>query len=106
MPSSTGSPPQPRTRAQSIGAFTSRTSPGPGTRSGGTSSSPVLSMPTRGRRRTAGSVMPMAASAPMSAARSLRPARSTARPGAASSPRNTTFWPGAALLVRPMSPPP
>ena len=75
IPRSTGSPPASRTSPARAGAQASRTWPGASVRVlGGTISSPVEMIPTRGRACASSSVTPAAASRPRSAARSGRPA--------------------------------
>ena len=76
MPRSTGSPPASRTSPASAGAQASRTWPGSSTGvAPGTTSSPVETIPTRGRACAAIDVIPAAASSPRSAARSGPPGR-------------------------------
>ena len=68
--------------------------PGRSSRSGSTSSSPVSSTETRGRRAQTGSATPPAASAPSSAAPIRVPASTTTAPAARSSPLRRTLLPG------------
>jgi len=63
--------------------------------SGGTTSSPVEMIATRGRACTATLVTPAAASSPRSGARSGRPAGTNAAPAATSSSARTSPPPGA-----------
>ena len=106
IPKSTGSAPKSLSSAASIGLLTSRTCPGPGFCPAGISSSPVEITPTRRRGRTAISVIPTAASAPISCGASTRPALRTVLPGNTSSPRKIRFIPGAPGLRMPTVPSP
>ena len=84
------------TSAASAIAVASRTCPGRSRAvSGGTTSSPVEKIVTRGRACTATRVTPAAASMPRSWARSGRPPGTSSAPAAASSSARTTPSPGA-----------
>ena len=96
IPPPAGSPPDSVTSAASAAAVASRTWPGRSVAvSGGTTSSPVDKIVTRGRACTATFVTPAAASMPRSWARSGRPAGTSSAPAAASSSARTTPSPGA-----------
>lgn len=103
-PAMVGSAPASRHRAARLWALTSRTLPGGGVCSSGTTSSPADRMATRGRR-TATSLTPKAANSPMSWGLRRRPAGSSSSPAAASSPRRMTLSPGAWLRVSSMKSP-
>src|SRR5690606_14334767 len=108
MPMRRGTPPSLRTALAREYALASRIWPGPGCRSGETSSSPLEMMATTGRRNTHGAVHPTAAKAPTSWGRSRWPERSTTRPAATSAPAGSTFSPGrtgAKTLTAAGSPP-
>ena len=96
MPDNAGSPPASAARAASATAVASLTWPGRSVAvSGGTTSSPVEKMVTRGRACALTVVTPAAASMARSWARSGRPAGTSSAPGAASSSARTTPSPGA-----------
>ena len=100
MPPMTGSPPASATRPASATADASRTWPGRSAAvPGGTTSSPVEKIATRGRACTLTLVTPAAASSPRSWARSGRPAGTSSAPAAASSSARTTPSPGATGLT-------
>ena len=71
---------------------------------GGTTSSPVETIATRGRACTGTSVTPAAARSPRSGARSGRPAGTSTAPSATSSSARTSPAPGATGRVTSMVP--
>jgi hypothetical protein len=105
MPAMIGSPPASRTSPASADAVASRTWPGRSAAvSGGTTSSPVDRITTRGRACTFTSVTPAAASRPRSGARNGRPPGTSAAPPATSSSARTSPLPGATGRVTSMVP--
>ena len=85
-PRCTGTPPSSPTAAPMIAALESYTAPGRSGSPGATISLPVEKIATRGRRKTATSRTPSAASTPISRDVSCCPARSTVSPRAMSVP--------------------
>ena len=104
-PSSSGSPPNVCTCAATVYELASRIWPGPGAWPGGTTSLPVARIATRGRRTTATSIHPTAASMPISCGRNTLPGCNTTWPACTSSPACRTFAPaGGAIRISTSSP--
>ena len=100
IPDGSGSPPASRTNPASADAVASRTCPAASVAvSGGTTSSPVETIATRGRACTATEVTPAAARNPSWGARTGCPPRTSTSPAAASSSARTSPAPGATGLV-------
>jgi hypothetical protein len=96
IPARMGTPPASVTSPASAEAVASRTCPGASSIvRGGTTSSPVEMIATRGRACTAMVVTPAAARSPRSGARSGRPAGTSSAPAATSSSARTSPPPGA-----------
>lgn len=105
-PQKTGSAPNSRSSAMSMGLFTSRICPSPGVSDGETSSSPVEMTATLSRLATSTSAQPSAASAPMSWLLRRCPRLNMSCPAAASSFARMMSRPGAEGFETPIHPSP
>jgi hypothetical protein len=94
-PRSTGTNPEAATSANRVGRFESRTWPGASGAPASTSSSPVDSTPTRGRRCTATVEPPTLASTPSRPGVRTVPGVTTTSPARRSSPARRTAVPGS-----------
>ena len=101
-----GRPPSRRTRASSMSELESTMWVAVGTEPGGSSSSPVITTRTVGRRITGTVARPTDAKAPTSWGRRTRPADSRRCPASISSPIWPTWRPGGTASVTATSRPP
>jgi hypothetical protein len=91
MPSTRTLAPASRACAATAGPLLFRICEGPGTAPTSTSSSPVTSTATTGRRETRTRALPVVASTPTAAGSIRRPRSSTRSPARTSDPRGATF---------------